>query len=208
MSEQTPPPQYGPPYGGQPKRNRGPLILIVAMGLVLIAVLAIGAIVLLRNNDDKPAVDKIATRPSTPEAVQFRPVLKAEANGCSASTSPSPSPSPSPNGTSCGSDGTRYTLGKVALDGTHVSKVEAALASNNSAWVVNLILDDEGSKSFEQLTAGLATKTPPQNQLAIVVRGKVVTAPAVMSAIPGGKIQLSSNFTRADAEKTAAEITG
>lgn len=86
--------------------------------------------------------------------------------------------------------------------------MEAALPSNNSTWVVNLTLDDEGSKSFEQLTAGLATKTPPQNQLAIVVRGKVVTAPAVMSAIPGGKVQISSNFTRADAEKTAADITG
>ncbi|WP_328320872.1 hypothetical protein OHA70_22920 [Kribbella sp. NBC_00382] len=207
MSQQTPPPQYGPPqygppYAGQPKRSRGPLILIGVLGLVLIVVLAIGAVVLLRNNDDKPAVDKVATRPSTPEAVQFRPVLKTEPNGCSASTTASP------DGTACGSDGTRYTLGTVALDGTHVSKVEAALPSNNSTWVVNLTLDDEGSKSFEQLTAGLATKTPPQNQLAIVVRGKVVTAPAVMSAIPGGKVQISSNFTRADAEKTAADITG
>jgi preprotein translocase subunit SecD len=207
MSQQQPPPpqygppQYGPQYGGQPKRSRGPLILIGVLGLVLIAVLAIGAVVLLRNNDDKPAVSKVATRPSTPEAVQFRPVLKAEPNGCSASTSPSPA------GTSCGSDGTRYTLGTVALDGTHVSKVEAAQGPD-LAWVVNLTLDDEGSKSFEQLTAGLATKTPPQNQLAIVVRDKVVTAPTVMSAIPGGKVQLSSNFTRADAEKTAADITG
>ena len=212
MSEQTPPPprpQDGPSgapqYGGQPSRNQGPLIVtLIVLGLVLVGILVVGGVLLLRssNDGDKPAVDKIATRPSTPEAVQFRPVLKAEANGCSASTTPSP------DGTSCGSDGTRYTLGKVALDGTHVSKVEAALASNNSAWVVNLTLDDEGSKSFEQLTAGLATKTPPQNQLAIVVRGKVVTAPAVMSAIPGGKIQLSSNFTRADAEKTAADIIG
>jgi hypothetical protein len=207
MSQQTPPPQYGPPqygpqYGGQPGRGRGPLILIGVLGLVLIAVLAVGAVVLLRSNDDgNPAVSKGATRPSTPEAVQFRPVLKTEANGCSASTAASP------DGTACGSDGTRYTLGKVALDGTNVSAVEAAQGTD-LAWVVNLTLDDEGSKSFAQLTTGLATKTPPQNQLAIVVRGKVVTAPTVMSAITGGKVQLSSNFTRADAEKTAADITG
>jgi preprotein translocase subunit SecD len=201
MSQQMPPPQYGPQYDGQPKRSRGPLILIVALGLVLVAVLAIGAVVLLRNNDDKPAVTKAATRPSTPEAVQFRPVLKTEPNGCGASTTTSP------DGTACGADGTRYTLGKVALDGTHVAEVKAGQGTDLS-WVVNLTLDDAGSKSFEQLTAELATKTAPQNQLAIVVRGRVVTAPTVMSPIPGGKVQLSSNFTRSDAEKTAADITG
>ncbi|MDX6282340.1 MAG: hypothetical protein QOH03_3411 [Kribbellaceae bacterium] len=175
--------------------------MFIVLGLVLVGVLVTGGVLLLRNNDDKPAVSKVATRPSSPEAVQFRPVLKTQAGGCDASTTASP------DGTACGADGTRYTLGKVALDGTKVSAVEAAQGSQLD-WVVNLTLDDEGAKSFGQLTAELATKTPPQNQLAIVVRGKVVSAPAVMSAIPGGKVQLSSNFTRADAEKTAADITG
>jgi preprotein translocase subunit SecD len=196
VSQQTPAPPP-PQYDGQPKPNRGPLILIGVLGLVLIAVLALGAVVLLRN-DDKPAVTKVATRPATPESVQFRSVLKAEPNGCSAST---------PAGTACGSDGTRYTLGKVALDGTHVSEVKAAKGTD-LAWVVNLTLDDEGGRLFEQLTAELSTKTPPQNQLAIVVRGRVVTAPTVMSPIPGGQVQISSNFTQSDAEKTAADITG
>ncbi|MEV6417858.1 hypothetical protein [Kribbella sp. NPDC051718] len=200
-----PPPPYGTPqYSGQPSRNQGPLIVtFIVLGLVLVGILVTGGVLLLRNNnDDKPAVEKVATRPSAPDAVQFRPVLKTEPNGCSAST-----PTTSTD-TACDADGIRYTLGKVALDGTHVSEVTAALAPNNLSWVVNLTLDDQGSKAFGQLTAGLATKTPPQNQLAIVVRGKVVTAPSVMSAITGGKVELASNFTRTEAEQTVADITG
>ncbi|GAA3596000.1 SecDF P1 head subdomain-containing protein [Kribbella ginsengisoli] len=203
MSQQTP--QYsGQQYNGQPSRNQASLIVMfVVLGLLLVGILVTGGVLLLRNNNDdgKPAVEKVATRPSTPEAVQFRPVVKAEPNGCGASTTTASAD------TACGSDGIRYTLGKAGLDGTHVTEVVAAQSPDKVAWVVNLTLDDEGSKAFAQLTAGLATKMPPENQLAIVVRGKVVTAPTVMSEITGGKVQISAK-TRAEAEKTAADITG
>ncbi|NEA31445.1 hypothetical protein [Streptomyces sp. SID13031] len=61
------PPQYGPPqYGPPPKRSRGLLILIGALGLVLVVVIAIGAVVLLRASDDsKPADGKSGARAST-----------------------------------------------------------------------------------------------------------------------------------------------
>jgi preprotein translocase subunit SecD len=54
----------------------------------------------------------------------------------------------------------------------------------------------------------LAANTAPQNQLAIVVRGRVVTAPVVTSPITGGKVEINADFTKQDAEKLAADITG
>lgn len=199
MSQQTPPPQYGPPqYGPPPQRNRGALLLIGVLVLVLIALGAVAVILLRRNDKPEPVQSAPATKPSNPDAVQFRRVLTAAPGTCA---------SPAPEGTACGSDGMRYTLGKVELDGGNVSGVKAG-AGTGVDWIVNLTLDQEGTQAFGRLTTDLAKKTPPQNQLAIVVNGRAVTAPTVMSPITAGKIQISSNFTKSAAEKLAAEITG
>jgi preprotein translocase subunit SecD len=195
MAQQTPypPPQYQPQ-----KQSRGPLLVLIGvLGLVLVAVLAIGAVVLLRNDNAESAGSESATKPAVPEAVQFRRVIKVEPGVCE-------TPSAS---TACGSDGSRYTLGKVELDGSHVTEVTAG-AGPDGAWYVNLSLDQGGAELFGRLTSELAAKTPPDSLLAIVVRGRVVSAPVVASPITGGKVQINSNFTKQDAEKLAAEITG
>lgn len=174
------------------------MVLVVVLGIVLVAVLAVGAVVLLRADDS----DGAAAGTPTAEAVQFRPVLRAEPGDCSASTSPSA------DGTACGPDGVRYTLGKVELDGTHVSEVTKPIRRDGAGWIVGLTLDDEGAQTFGRLTTELSTKAAPQNQIAIVVRGRVVAAPAVMSPIIGGKLEISSNYTQKEAEQLAREITG
>jgi preprotein translocase subunit SecD len=155
-------------------------------------------VVLLRADDS----DGAAASTPTAEAVQFRTVLKAEPGGCGASTSPSA------DGTVCGPDGIRYTLGEVELDGTHVSEVTKPILRDGAGWIVGLTLDDEGAQRFSRLTTELTTKTPPQNQLAIVVRGRVVTAPAVMSPILGGKLEISGNYTKKEAEQLIKDLTG
>lgn len=176
------------------------MILVIVLGLVLVIVVAVVAVLLVRSDDSKPAAGKAGGRPSAPESVQFRSVIKTERGDCTAT--------PAPADTACDSEGNRYLLGKVELDGTRVTEVKAAAAQGDTAWIVNLSLDDEGSQSFARLTTELAAKTPPQNQLAIVVNGRVVSAPTVMSPITGGKVQISSNFTKQDAEKLADDITG
>ena len=198
MAQQIPPPQYGVP----PQRNRGPLVLVGVLVVVLVAVLAVGGVLLVKRLNEPEAAEP-ATKPATPEAVEFRRVLKAEPGGC-ASASPSASES-----TVCGLDGFNYVLGKVELNGGSVTEVKAAQAPDAGGWVVNLILDDEGAKLFGTLTADLATKAPPLNQVAIVVGGQVAAAPAVQSAIPGGKIQITgSTYTKQTAEDLAKKITG
>ncbi|GAA1516362.1 SecDF P1 head subdomain-containing protein [Kribbella lupini] len=194
MTQQPPyqPPQYGPP-----KRNRGPLVLVGVLGVVVL-VLVVLTVVVLRGNDEDPDSSQPRT-PRDPAAVEFRRVVTADAGLCA-------SPPATP-GVVCGADGTGYTLGKVELDGRNVSKAEAKLS--NTSWVVSLQLDDQGSKAFEQLTADVAKKSPPANQIAIVVDGKVVSAPSVMSAITGGQLEISAaQFTQEEAQKLADAIGG
>jgi preprotein translocase subunit SecD len=196
-------PQYPPLFPQQPppKRSRGPLLLVGGLVLLLIAIVVTGVVLVAKRSDDKPAAAPAArTKPSDPTAVEFRRVLTAEPGAC---------PTPAPAGTACDDLGTRYTLGKVELDGSNVSEVKAAAEPNGSgSWFIALALDSKGAKLFEQLTADLAKQTAPANQVAIVVRGKVAAAPAVQAAIAGGKIQITGDYDRAGAEELAAKITG
>lgn len=197
-------PQYSPLFPQQPppKRSRGPVLLVGGLVLLLIAIVVTGVVLVIKRSDDKPAASPAArTKPSDPTAVEFRRVLSAKAGTC---------PTPAPDGTACDAKGMRYTLGKVELDGSNVTEVKSGIqqGSTTGGWYVGLTLDDEGTKLFAQLTSSLSRETPPANQLAIVVRGQVVTAPTVQSAIAGGKIEISGGYTRDSAEQLVGEITG
>ncbi|MET9314616.1 hypothetical protein ABZX12_22620 [Kribbella sp. NPDC003505] len=206
---QPPVPPQQPPYPGfpppAPRRTWVPLVIVGGLLLVLVAVVATGLVVFLnRDHDGKPRASSSTpagrTKPSDPAAVEFRRVLTVAQGTCS---------TPARSGTACDDQGNRYTLGKVELDGRNVSEVKAAIQQNGaSGWYVGLTLDAQGAKLFEQLTAAVAQQQPPANQLAIVVRGQVVAAPSVQSAIPGGKIEISGSYTRDTAEELAAKITG
>jgi preprotein translocase subunit SecD len=198
-------------YGVPPQRNRGPLVLVGVLVLVFIAALAVGGVLLFKRlNESDPeaaapgykSAGPAPAKPAAPDAVEFRRVLKAEPGGCASASPAASSP------TVCGLDGYNYVLGKVELDGSHVKEVQAAQSTDALGWHVNLTLDDEGAKLFETLTTDLSTKNPPLNQLAIVVRGQVAAAPAVQSAIPGGKLQITGKYTKQSAEDLAKQITG
>ena len=190
-----------PPYPPT-KRSRGPVLLVSGLVVLLGVIVAAAVIVIVNRGDDgKPESEPSAhTKPSDPTAVEFRRVLTVKAGTC---------PSPAPAGTACDAKGMRYTLGKVELDGSNVTDVKAAIQENGvGGWSVGLTLDSKGATLFEQLTAALAKQTPPANQLAIVVRGEVVTAPSVQSAIAGGKVEISGGYDRDSAEQLATKITG
>src|SRR5690349_1072305 len=106
------PPMFGPP----PKRSALAPLLIIG-GLVLLLVLVIGTAVTLVviRTDDKPSANDtpaVRTKPSDPKAVEFRRVLTSKTGTC---------PTPAPDGTACDDKGMLYTLGKVELDGSHVT---------------------------------------------------------------------------------------
>jgi preprotein translocase subunit SecD len=168
-------------------------VLVGVLALVLVAVVVAGVVVVLRLVDDKPAAA------ATPQAVEFRRVLTAAQGTCA---------SPLPKGIVCDPNGMRYTVGKVELDGSHVSEVKVVQSLDHPGWYIALTLDGQGARAFATLTTQLAALQPPKNQLAIVVGGQVAAAPTVTSAITGGHVQISGNYTKKDAEALAAKITG
>ncbi|GAA1571275.1 hypothetical protein GCM10009804_29580 [Kribbella hippodromi] len=194
------------PYAPVPRKvSRGSLVLVITLGVVMLALVATGVIIAL-TRDKKPSTSSAppsaaASKPSDPTAVEFRRVIAVKPGTC---------PTPAPDGTACDEKGNRYTLGKVELNGSNVDGVKVGLqeGSTTGAWAISLTLDAEGAKLFGRLTAGLAKQDPPANQLAILVRGQVVTAPTVMSEIPGGKVEITGTYTRDDAEKVAGKIIG
>jgi len=105
----------------------------------------------------------------------------------------------------------KYALDKSQVLGEMVTKATASLNPQSAnAWQVNLNFNGEGTKKFGDLTAMMFSKytsggqaTSVLDQFAIVLDGKVVSAPTVNSAIPGGQAQITGTFTQDQATQLA-----
>jgi preprotein translocase subunit SecD len=116
----------------------------------------------------------------------------------------------------CDSSGIKYVLGAPIVKGTELKSPSAGLQSTNNEWVVTFNLNGPGSKSFgTQTTAmynayydptansGAGAETSVLDQFAIVLDGKVVSAPYVSQPITGGSGQISGSFTQKSATDLA-----
>ncbi|MFF8536990.1 hypothetical protein ACN6K9_002080 [Streptomyces sp. SAS_267] len=112
----------------------------------------------------------------------------------------------------CGTDGggsgsrTKFILGPTAVDGAHVASAKAVLGRQTGGWLVRLRFDSVGAREFAALTGGLSVNTPPQNQMAIVLDGAVISAPSVNQQLGGGTAEISGSFTRESAERLAVTL--
>ena len=97
----------------------------------------------------------------------------------------------------------KYALGPVAVPGTDISSASAGISTQNGGWQVNLTFTSSGGSKFTTVTTALAKNTTPQNQFAIVLDGKVQSAPSVSSAITGGQAQITGSFTQQEATSLA-----
>ena len=69
-----------------------------------------------------------------------------------------------------------------------------------------MTLTDAAADDFADVTGRLSSVQPPLNQLAIVLNGAVVSAPAVNERITGGELQISGAFTQEEAEALASSL--
>lgn len=106
---------------------------------------------------------------------------------------------------SCDRLGTaRYILGKAEVLGRQVSSASAVLdQTGGGGWMVLLNFNGEGTKAFADITSRVVGLAAPQNQVAIVLDGLVVSAPRIISAITAGNAQITGNFTQTDASDLA-----
>ena len=105
----------------------------------------------------------------------------------------------------CSNDGgAKYILAGAEVLGRQVSKATAAVdPTTGGNWSVSLTFDGEGTKAFGDQTARVVSLTAPQNQVAIVLDGLVVSAPRINEAIRGGSAQITGNFTQLEAQDLA-----
>ncbi|NDF01904.1 MAG: protein translocase subunit SecD [Actinobacteria bacterium] len=105
----------------------------------------------------------------------------------------------------CDRDGTaRYVLGPAEVLGTQVKKATAAIDQQGSGgWYVALDFNKEGTSKFGAITQRVVSLAAPQNQVAIVLDGLVVSAPRIINAIIGGSAQITGDFTQQEASDLA-----
>ena len=96
----------------------------------------------------------------------------------------------------------KYLLGPTLIEGNQLTKAVAGIPQNNVNWVVNLEFNPEGSAAFEKATRQISQQSEPQNRFAIVLDGVSISTPSVNEAIPGGRAEISGNFT----QKSATEL--
>ncbi|SEF24915.1 preprotein translocase subunit SecD [Amycolatopsis pretoriensis] len=99
--------------------------------------------------------------------------------------------------------GTKYILGPGFLSGADVSRVDATLDPQTGSSVINLSFTAKGARTWAEWTGQNVGK-----QVAVVLRSRVLTAPAVQSAITGGETQITGKFTLPEARQLARDIAG
>jgi preprotein translocase subunit SecD len=116
---------------------------------------------------------------------------------------------------SCDSQGNKYALDVAKVQGVQIATATADLSTTSNEWEVLLSLKSAGAAAYATLTGDLyskyytagggdtATSDYWLDTIAIVLDGNVVTAPEVISAIPGGNSQITGNFTQAQASQLA-----
>jgi preprotein translocase subunit SecD len=85
----------------------------------------------------------------------------------------------------------RYLLAPAKVVGRDVASATAAIdPASASGWFVSLDFTGDGAKKFGELTQAVVNLAQPQNQVAIVLDGTVVSAPRINEAILGGRAQI------------------
>jgi preprotein translocase subunit SecD len=100
-------------------------------------------------------------------------------------------------------EGTKYVLAPGFLSGADVSRVDATVDPQTGSAVITLSFTTAGTKAWAEWTGQNIGK-----QVAMVLKSRVLTAPAVQSAITGGETQITGKFTLPEARQLARDIAG
>ena len=106
---------------------------------------------------------------------------------------------------------TTYLLGPVEVAGQTISDATAGTITSSQGvstgtWAVNIVFNGKGTDEFSKVTTRLVALTAPRNQFAIVLDGKVISAPTTQAAITDGKPQITGSFTQTTATTLADQL--
>ncbi|MDP3209832.1 MAG: protein translocase subunit SecD, partial [Rhodoglobus sp.] len=114
----------------------------------------------------------------------------------------------------CEDDGSfKYILGPVEVSGETIANATSGLISNSQGvstgqWGVFITFNGEGTSQFAAVTERLYgfPDTDPRNRFAIVLDGRVISAPTTQGIITDGKPQISGSFTQETAKTLADQL--
>ena len=114
----------------------------------------------------------------------------------------------------CQDDGSyKFILGPVEVAGETIADASSGLISNSQGistgqWGVFIVFDETGTKQFADVTTRLYgfPQTDARNRFAIVLDGRVISAPTTNGVISDGKPQISGSFTQESAKTLADQL--
>jgi preprotein translocase subunit SecD len=102
----------------------------------------------------------------------------------------------------CSQDGkTVYLLAKSIISGEQIENARSDFSTGSGEWVVDLEFNDDAAAFWANFTAAnVGTQT------AFTIDSRVLSAPEIREAIPGGRTQISGKFTAASARDLAGAL--
>ncbi|WP_026818358.1 protein translocase subunit SecD [Arthrobacter castelli] len=107
--------------------------------------------------------------------------------------------------------GTKYILGPVEVQGDLITdagfgQVQNSTGASLGQWAVNIDFNNKGTAKFEEVTSRLVSMQGVKNQFAIVLDGKVISAPQTNSVISNGDAQITGGFTEDTARALSEQL--
>lgn len=117
----------------------------------------------------------------------------------------------------CSADGKeKYILGPVELSGSDISTASHSQETSGQGvttgrWAVNIQFNDAAREKFQNITSRLNTiraqnASDARARFAILLDGKVLSAPVSQAVISDGKPQITGNFTEQEAKALADQL--
>jgi len=112
----------------------------------------------------------------------------------------------------CQDDGSViFILGPIEVAGSTIADANAGTITssqgvNTGTWAVNIVFNGKGTPEFSKVTTRLVALDAPRNRFAVVLDGKVITAPTTQAAISDGKPQITGSFTQTTATTLADQL--
>ena len=166
--------------------------------------------------DPEPSPSASSSAPTSSGApVEFRVVLASsfepapdslvlqQFKGLDCDAPPSPAPPEEPL-VVCDDDGVKYVLEPASIVGG-IESATADLPDNGVSWVVTVELAAAAGATFAEVTGDLVGT---DRQFAVVLDGRILTAPTVNGRITDGSLHISGDFTEEQAQALAERLDG
>lgn len=105
----------------------------------------------------------------------------------------------------------KYILGPVEMGGETITDAVAQIGTTSTGassgqWVVQITLNDEGTKTFGEISTRMYGQPEPANMFAFVLDSTVISAPTMNGLILDGRPSISGSFTQESAQVLANQL--